>query len=159
MHTIDDMHRVQFAHEAIHDRLTNWSRWCNGSRGGADAAPMFKQYKAPRFRNASDEIRVPIDSQDAMQIEHAVCTLPEKHRDALRFFYVYSKRGMGLWQAVRGLQVRRDTLVTLIHDGRGMLRANLDMLTPPRATMAVQPESASAALASLTRCAGVGAAR
>lgn len=124
---IDDLHRVKYIHEPVHDRLLNWARWCTGGRGGANSSPMFRHYKAPRYRNSTDEpIRIPMDGLDAAELEKIVGLLPEKHRDALRWFYVYSHCGMGIWQAVRALAVQRDTLVKLIHDGRSMVKNRLD---------------------------------
>lgn len=146
--SIDDMHRVKFIHEAVHDRLINWARWCNGGRGGSSSAPMFRHYRAPKYQNAADQIRIPVDGLDAADIEKIVGLLPDKHRDAIRYFYVYSHRGMGLWQAVRGLAVTRDTLVRLIHDGRSMVKNRLDS-GGIRARIAPKFNSAPAASASL----------
>lgn len=121
----DDMHRVKFVHEPVHERLLNWSRWCLGGRGGASSAPMFRHYRAG-YKNATEFVSIPVDGLDALRVEKAVNFLPEQHRDALRWFYVYSHRGMSIWRAVRGLAVHRDTLVRLIHDGRSMLKNRLD---------------------------------
>lgn len=141
----DDMNRVRFAHEEIHERLVNWGRWCMSGARGPGASPMFRQYKAPKYRNAVDELSIPVDGLDATKIERAVSFLPEKHRDSIRWFYVYSRAGMGLWQAVRALGVQRDTLTKLIHDGRSMLRNRLDMVAVPCVIIPAQSEPASAA--------------
>lgn len=122
----DDMDRVKFIHEAVHERLINWARWCSGGRGGAGSSPMFRHYRAPRYQNATDHVHIPVDGLDAVQIEKVVGQLPDKHRDSLRYFYVYSHCGMSIWQAIRALGVQRDTLVKLIHDARSMLKNRLE---------------------------------
>lgn len=120
---IDDLHRVKFIHEGVHDRLLNWARWCISGQRGASSSPMFRHYKAPRYRNSvDDDIRIPIDTLQASETEKIVGSLPEKHRDAIRWFYVTSRIGIGIWQAQRELAVQRDTLVKLIHDGRSMVK-------------------------------------
>jgi hypothetical protein len=114
-----DLHCVRHEHLAIHERLANWARYVRDSRPGQAVAPMFRGYRSSEVW-ISDAPRVPIDTLDGHQMEKAVSKLPEKHRDAIRWSYVYVWIHPGKIQ--RGLGVTRLGLVGLIHDGRSMLK-------------------------------------
>jgi hypothetical protein len=116
-----DFHAVLFAHEGIHLRLINWARYVGGNRKAMSASPMFRLYRCPdTWIDPSPHI--PIDTIDGHRIEKAVTALPEKHRDAVRWQYVYSGWGVSVWKACRALAVRQDTLHMLVQDGRTMLK-------------------------------------
>ncbi|HEY8355685.1 MAG TPA: hypothetical protein VIK69_11815 [Methylophilaceae bacterium] len=133
----NDLHRVRFEHEGVHERLINWARWCNSGRGGPRTSPMFRGYKAAGFRNAVDELRVPVDDIDAQMIEKIVFNLPVKHRDVMRWYYVYSRRGIGVSKAAKALAVRPADMSGLVHDARAMVKRQLDMQST-RGTIAPQ---------------------
>jgi len=104
-------------HMTIHDRLGNWARYVRDSRPGGAVAPMFRSYRSSEVW--AQEVRTPVDALDGHKMEKAVAQLPEKHRDAIRWHYVYVWIQPGKVQ--RHLAVTRSGLVDLIHDGRSML--------------------------------------
>ena len=111
-----DFSRVEEKHRAIHDRLVNWARWCVG-RGGRGMHPMFRGYKSPQHWEAIPPSQ-PIDSLDAADVEKAVQGLPEPHRFAVRWCYVY---GSSPRKACQQAGVSKEGLALLIRDGRQML--------------------------------------
>lgn len=111
-----DFSRVEEKHRAIHDRLVNWSRWCV-SRGGRDVHPMFRGFKSAQHWEAIPTAD-PVDSLDAVAIEKAVQKLPEPHRFAVRWCYVY---GSSPRKACQQAGVSKEGLALLIRDGRQML--------------------------------------
>jgi hypothetical protein len=137
----NDLHRVKFAHEAVHERLVNWARWCSSGGGTSAASPMFRLYRAPRNRNAFDELRIPVDGLDGMRLEKVIALLPETHRDVIRWFYVYSYRGIGMGKACRGLAIAPSSMAQLLHDSRSMVKNRLDR-NSACGTIAPQFESA-----------------
>lgn len=117
-----DFHEVRAEHVAIDLRLVNWARWASGGRGGAATSPMFRLYRSSDARqNYAQETGVMVDRMDAQAIEKAVCALPEKHRDAIRWSYVYCYRGASVQRACQALAVNGIGLAELVHDGRQML--------------------------------------
>jgi DNA-directed RNA polymerase specialized sigma24 family protein len=115
-----DLHAVRHEHLAIHERAMNWARYVrDGNRSGHGTAPMFRHYRSSEVWG-TDTLRTPIDTLDGHRMEKAVAQLPEKHRDAIRWSYVY------VWiqpaKACRGLGVTRSGLADLVHDARSMLK-------------------------------------
>lgn len=144
----NDMHRVRYAHEGVHDRLLNWARWCNAGRGSANGQPMFRHYRSG-YQDSADHAHIPVDGLDAVKMEKQVIFLPEHHRTAIQWFYVYSHRGLSMWKVLRFMGVQRDTLVTLVHDGRSMVKNRLDRNEHGSAIFRRKFDSASAGSASL----------
>ncbi len=68
-----DFEAVPQHQQAMHDRLLNWGRWCNG-KPGPSVAPMFRQYRPDKFE-VIYESREPISQQDAGKIQSAVVLL------------------------------------------------------------------------------------
>ena len=116
-----DFHVVAPEHLAIHERLENWRRYVTYGRGNASVAPMFRHYRSDQHWIA-DEPRIPVDSIDGGLIETAVGLLPENPRDAIRWHYVYSYCGIGVWKVCRSMDVRPEKLAELVNDGRTMLK-------------------------------------
>ena len=109
-------------HLSIHDRLGNWSRYVrvNGRHARLfGRQPMFEAYRSSEVWG-NEGSGVPVDQIDGHKIEKAVGQLPEKHRDAIRWHYVYVWIQPGRMQ--RHLGVTRPGLMDLIHDGRSMLK-------------------------------------
>ena len=79
---------------------------------------MFRQYRSTEIWAARDSLVT--DSLDGHQMEKAVCALPEKHRDAIRWSYVFWRIPPG--KMCKHLAVSRQGLALLIHDGRSMLK-------------------------------------
>jgi hypothetical protein len=110
-----DFHAVPHEHRHIDRRLLNWARWVRDRPQGF-VHPMWRAYKSSEVW--ASEPGIPVDSLDAADLERSVSALPERHRDALRWSYVYRGRP---WKMCRALGVSEDGLAGLIRDGRQML--------------------------------------
>ena len=117
---IVDYNRVQDRHQAIHARLENWRRWVIVRPHGWQVAPMFRMYQSKsRQWEASPHIGTPVDAIDAALMEKAVYALPEKHREAVRWWYVYRRDPVAM---ARALGVSKQGLADLVEAGRTMLQ-------------------------------------
>ena len=112
-----DFHFIPEGHRVIDARLVNWDRWVQ-VRPQAWCSPIWKlgrsggrQWHEPEFRPACDTL-------DGMAMEKAVAALPELHKSALRWFYVY-RYGEQKFRREAGLT--RDGLVQVLKDARQML--------------------------------------
>src|SRR5205085_5329088 len=103
---------------AIHGRLENWSRWVSVKRGSGKQHPMWANALSNARQWHEPDIRDSTDLLDAQAMEKAVAQLPEKHKDAIRWHYVF--RGGPLHMA-RKLGVSKDGLMELVRNGRQML--------------------------------------
>ena len=120
---IVDYNRVQDRHQAIHARLENWRRWVIVRPHGWQVAPMFRMYQSKsRQWEASPHIGTPVDAIDAALMEKAVYALPEKHREAVRWWYVYRRNPAAM---ARSLGVSKQGLADLVEAGRTMLQNKL----------------------------------
>ena len=121
--TIVDYNHVQDRHQAIHARLDNWRRWVIVRPHGWQTAPMFRMYQSKaRQWEASPRIGTPVDTIDAALMEQAVYALPEKHREAVRWWYVYRRNPAAM---ARSLGVSKQGLADLVEAGRTMLNNRL----------------------------------
>lgn len=112
-----DFHYVPNDQRAIDARLENWSRYVAVKLPGW-VSPIWKlgksngrQWHAPEFRPACDVL-------DGHAMEKAVFKLPEPHRSAIRWAYVYRRHPAEFCKAQA---MSKDTLAILINDGRRML--------------------------------------
>jgi len=80
-------------------------------------APMWKFYKAPPQWEPK-EYRPTCDILDAQDFEKMVFKLPERHREALRWRYVY---GGSPLRACKALGLSYDGLHRHVRDGRQMV--------------------------------------
>jgi DNA-directed RNA polymerase specialized sigma24 family protein len=103
---------------AIHERLCNWARWVEVRRGPGRSHPMWAKSRSNARQWHSPEPRDSTNPLDAQAMEKAVGGLPEKHREAIRWYYVF--KGGPLHMA-RTLGVSKDGLLQLTRDGRQML--------------------------------------
>lgn len=116
---LPDFFLVDDCHLAIHARLENWSRWVEYRlRLGGKAHPMWaktisnaRQWHEPELKQACN----PLEGQ---AMEKAVAMLPDKHRDAIRWQYVWRS---GPLHMARRLGVTKDGLCLLVKQGRQML--------------------------------------
>lgn len=114
-----DFNTIKPEHEAIHEALKNWARWClSGSRGGSHVHPMFRGYR-PYLHPETVPV-TPIDQLGAIETQKAFVRLPVKHRFAISWAYVHPWVSQGKVQ--RGLEVTRAGLADLVTDGRQMMR-------------------------------------
>ena len=114
-----DYNAIPARHDAINLRLEEWARWVRVKPQAWATAPMFRLYRAPRQWATDLEIRIEINTLAAHEIERAVSFLPDKHRSALRWVYVFSYIPDARIRAELGLT--REALAGLIHDSRDML--------------------------------------
>ena len=113
-----DFFAIEDRHVAIHARLEQWARWVRVRPHGWQTAPMFRQYRSKAFQWHTPEIRPQINTLEAVEMEKAVSRLPEKHRDAIRYAYVW--QGSPVAEA-RRLGVTKQGLMELIQAARTML--------------------------------------
>ena len=114
-----DFHSVQDGHLAIHDALLNWARVVRVHAASDKPAPMFAAYRSTEVWQQV-ESRVPTDPNAGWRMERAVSNLPEKHRAAIRWQYVWPWQPPGM--VARKLAVPVLVLQRLVHDGRSMLK-------------------------------------
>lgn len=113
-----DYHAVRPEHEAIHLSLLNWARLVRVNAIHQAPSPMFQHYRSSEIWVADTSI--PINTLEGWDMEKEVKKLPEKHRAAVRWHYVYTKRPPG--KQARLLAVPMSVLHDLVHDGRSMLK-------------------------------------
>ena len=114
-----DFHMVRDEHLAIHARLEAWARWVKVRPHGWQVAPMFRQYRSKSWQWHRPEPREAVNLIEAVAMEKAVSMLPEKHRDAIRWSYVFNGNPAGMAQR---LAVSKQGLLDLVGEGRTMLR-------------------------------------
>lgn len=110
-----DFHFVPPHQKAMDERLINWARYVRDDQV-VETQPMFRSYRSTDVW--VHEATVPVDSLDGHRIEKAVSHLPEKHRAAIRWAYVF--RGAP-WRIRRQLGVTDLGLCDLIVTARQML--------------------------------------
>lgn len=80
---------IQPQHDAIHERCLNWAKWVRVTHHPLGIQPMFKHYRAPGRWDVETVEPVTVDTLQALQVERAVATLPDKQRTVLRWAYVW----------------------------------------------------------------------
>lgn len=113
-----DYNYVKPEHEAIHARLENWERWVRVRPHGWLTHPMFRMYQSKARQWEVPVIQNPVNTLDAVLVEKAVYALPEKHREAVRWWYVYRRDPVAM---ARNLGVSKQGLADLVDSGRTML--------------------------------------
>lgn len=116
-----DLNHIPQRQEAINTRLENWARWVRDKPSGWSMQPMFRMYQSKaRHWDITPHIHVEVNSLDGLKLERIVSALPDKHRDAIRWAYVFGFIHPGKIQ--RSLGVNATGLAELLIDGRDMLR-------------------------------------
>jgi DNA-directed RNA polymerase specialized sigma24 family protein len=110
---------VRDEHLAIHERLEQWARWVRVRPHGWQVAPMFRQYRSKAWQWERPDPKLTTNIPQAVEMEKAVSLLPEKHRAAIRFAYVWCGSPVRI---CRDLGVSKAGLLELIHAGRAMLK-------------------------------------
>jgi hypothetical protein len=105
-------------HLAVHARLEAWASWVRVRPHGWQVAPMFRQYRSKAWQWERPEVRAQLNIPEAVEMEKAVSLLPPKHRDAIRWAYVWCN---GPVAEARRLGVSKQGLCELIAQGRTML--------------------------------------
>lgn len=115
-----DLHHIDARHDAINIRLEQWARWVTVRPQAWKMQPMFRSYRAPRqYAYETADIKVAPNTLECHEIERIVSHLPEKHRHALRWFYVYPYISDS--RIRRELGETRAGLVDLLHRSRSMV--------------------------------------
>lgn len=118
-----DFSRVPARHDEINRRLEDWAQWVRYHPQAWKTPSIWSNYRSHAWQWEMPVLRVQLNTLECHEIERAVCLLPDKHRSALRWAYV--------WPYIpdravrRELAVTRDALAQLISDGRDMLKNRL----------------------------------
>lgn len=123
-----DFSEVHPDHRAIHERLNNWRRWVRANSSRWTAHPMWRHLKEKEERERGATEAPPVNALDGHLIEKFVSDLPEKHRHAIRWAYVFQGNPLG---AARAAAVSKERLAELIREGRTMLVNRLERLEKP----------------------------
>ena len=114
-----DFHHVLDRHAGIHLKLEEWRRYVKVRKSaGWLNHPMWKNALSSRQWDVNPHIRNPINTIRALLTEKTVSALPDKHRDAIRWMYVYEGDPLGM---ARYLGVSKQGLADLVFEGRVML--------------------------------------
>lgn len=115
-----DLFRIPARHEAVDQRLTEWAKWVRVKPALWCVQPMFRGYQSKSRQWETDpHIPVAINTLAAHEIEKVVSFLPEKHRTAIRWAYVFSHIPDARVRAELGCT--RVALWALVNDARDML--------------------------------------
>lgn len=114
---LPDFFTVEPHQLAIHERLLNWAQWVT-PRLSSKQAGIWRLGRSNARQWHEPELRPPVNELDAAALEISVCGLPEVHRFAIRWCYVWKT---GPSKARRAIGVTDDGLRQAIRDGRQML--------------------------------------
>lgn len=112
-----DFHAVDQRHEVIHKRLENWARYVEVRPRGW-VGPIWKLGKSNGRQWHAPELRPAVDLLDGMEVEKSVVALPKKHREAIRWSYVFRDSPA---KKARELAVNYEGLMSLVRSARTML--------------------------------------
>lgn len=114
-----DFHHLLTRHDQINLRLEEWARWVRVSPQRWMVQPMFRFARSNSRQWHQPELKAPVNTLAAHEIERAVYFLPENHRTAIRWFYVFPFIHPGAIARRTGTTVQG--VRQLIDDGRDML--------------------------------------
>lgn len=115
---LPDFFLVAPHHIKMHDRLSNWGKWSH-SPAWSRTQPMFRLYVSDEHWQGQ-EARTPVDGLDATKIQKGVSQLPEGHRKALAWSYIFKTNPRSFIKK-SGLGVNVEGLAALVTDARTML--------------------------------------
>lgn len=116
-----DLNHIPARHDAINLRLEEWARYVRVRPQAWGTQPMFRHYRAPRQYESQAVTHVEINTLDAHEIERAVSHLPDKHRAAIRWYYVFAKK-ISITKMRQELGVTVEALAGLVDAARDMLK-------------------------------------
>lgn len=121
---IVDLNHIAARHDAINLRLEEWAKAVKVRPHPWKMQSIWRMYRAPKqYAYETQDIPVPINTIAAFEIERIVSMLPDKHRTAIRWYYVFAYIPV---MAVRhSLGVTREGLAELITDSRDMIKNRL----------------------------------
>jgi len=118
-----DLYHIAERHEEAHRRLEEWAKWVRPRRMIA-VHPMFRMYQSKARQWETDpHIKVEIDSIAAHRIEKIVSSLPDKHRTAIRWAYVFPFIHAG--KVRRELGLTEQALAAMLDAARDMVKNRL----------------------------------
>ena len=120
-----DFHHIATRHDEIDRRLREWARWVRVSPKPWATQPMWRNARTPRQWDIDPVVHQTLNTLEAHEIERAVSHLPDKHRSAIRWAYVFPAVHQNKVQ--RELAVTADALAKLIEDARDMIANRLQM--------------------------------
>jgi len=121
---IVDLNHIAPRHDAINLRMEEWGRCIKVRPQPWKMQSIWRQYRAPRqYAYETQDIPVPINTIAAYEIERIVSMLPDKHRTAIRYFYVFPY--VPVMAVCRELGVSRSGLADLLTDTRDMVKNRL----------------------------------
>jgi DNA-directed RNA polymerase specialized sigma24 family protein len=112
-----DFHAIPERQWPVDERLRNWARWCRGASHRA-VHPMFRGYKSSDVHSGMS-VSDPVDTREAVKLQKVFVTLPELHRHAIQWHYVYPVAPRRMAQA---LGLTPEGLAKAVIDGRDMLK-------------------------------------
>ena len=118
MREIIDFDRIPERQNDIHMQLAYWGRWCKPDNRTWMTSPMFRQYRSHAWQWEVPEIRFEGNPHDHFRIEKIVASLPSKHRDALRWYYVKASNPTKM---ANDLAVTRARLAEIVIEARDMV--------------------------------------
>jgi len=116
-----DFHHVEEHHKDMDKRLHNWARWVK-HRAPSWVSPMFRQARSNAWQWHTPEVRETCDVLDAQKLEKEIGKLPAKHREAIRWHYVFP---VAPYKMQKALGVTERGLFDLVRDWRQMLSNRL----------------------------------
>lgn len=123
-----DLSHIPSRHDAVNIRLEQWGAWVKVTVRPWKTASIWRQYRPPRqYAYETQDIPAPVNTLETWEIEKIVSSLPLKHRDALRYCYVWPFVPVG--KVRRELGVTLDALAGLINDSRDMVKSQLKAKT------------------------------
>jgi hypothetical protein len=125
-----DLARIQHHHEAIHERCVEWGKWVKVNTRLFSPQPMFRHYRAPGRWDVETVAPTAINTLQALEVERAVATLPEKHKTVLRWAYVWP--ALHINAVCREMGVDRDGLGAIRDEALGRLAGSIIAQTTGR---------------------------
>ena len=119
MKTPIDYAHIPTRHEQINLRLEAWARWVRVAPKPWGTQPMWRNAKTPRQWDITPHVHQTLNTLEASETERAVSFLPEKHRTAIRWAYVFPWVPDNVIR--RDLGATRDALSKLLDDARDLL--------------------------------------
>jgi hypothetical protein len=113
-----DFHHVEEKHNAIHSALLNWSRWVTVRHNIGHVHPMWAKSRSNAWQWHQPVQRESTNSIEAQRMEKLVQGLPDPHRNAIRWAYVYRTKPV---VACRVIGTSYEGLAQFVRDGRQML--------------------------------------
>lgn len=114
-----DFSRIPTRHDAINLRLEQWAKWVSVRPQAWKVQPMFRQYRSHSWQWHSPEIKTELNTLECVEIEKMVSQLPDKHRTAIRWAYVFPWIAPSVIR--RELALTKEGLEQLLTDARDML--------------------------------------